>query len=132
MQPESNIRRREFLAATAATAAAGSVELTAAGREVAIVTDPADTIASSAPVKWAATRLETALSAKGVTVRRANSVANAGNASASVLIAGTQSKLGQTAQQSARATVENVPEALGLLPATLDKHRVAAVVGHDP
>src|SRR4051794_18092503 len=125
------MRRREFL--RAATASAAARQLSAAvPAEVVIVTSPADPIAAAGPVKWATTRLETALAAKGATVRRAASIRDAGtNSAICIAVAGAASELGLQAQRSAQSNVAREAEALGILPAKLENRPAIAVLGHD-
>ncbi len=58
------IARRQFLHAAGVTAAAGSAGA-AQAKNVAIVLDPGDAVASSGPVRWAAAELQAALIASG-------------------------------------------------------------------
>ena len=128
----SKIGRREFLEAAAITAAMATGLGAAPGKEVTIMADPADPIASAAPVQWAISRLETALSAKGGSLHRIMNLADAGSSpQISVILAGAGSNLGQTAQRSARATVPAQAEALGILPATIGNRQFVAALGHD-
>ena len=100
--------------------------------EVVLVTSAADPIASAGPVKWATTRLETALAAKGATVRRAASISDAGaNSAICIAVAGAASQLGMQAQRSAQTNVAREAEALGILPAKVDNRPVIAALGHD-
>src|SRR5207249_3378447 len=74
--------RRIFLGATtrmAGGALLGVTESAMAGaapsgrqarRDIALLLDPADTIAASPPARWAAEQAQLALEARGVTVRR--------------------------------------------------------------
>ena len=68
------MRRREFLGAAAASAAASQLDGAVPAGEVVLVASAADPIASAGPVKWGINRLETALTAKGTTVRRVASI----------------------------------------------------------
>lgn len=119
--PMKRIARREFLelsalGVTTVTNAAG------AGRAVVIVGGK-DPVASSPPVQWAAGRLEAALSAKGVTVRRAAGVSEAGAAELCVLTGG--------ASPSVPLAVPAAPEALGIGPVAIGGRQVLAAIGHD-
>lgn len=66
-----SVNRREFLKHTslAAGMAAGRSAAVGADRSVSIIVDPADRVASSAPVKWAIGQLQAALEAKSISVR---------------------------------------------------------------
>ena len=68
------MNRRKFLQTGligGASALVPALALRAAGaRRVALIADPSDPIASSAPAQWALGELEKALAGAGVTVRR--------------------------------------------------------------
>lgn len=109
--------RRRFIQATAAAAAAG----TAAGaanqaRGVAIIIDPADGIASSAPARWAAGELERALGERGASARVYESAAQVSPGDLRILAAGMASRGAAAALKAAGARAEAVPEALALCP----------------
>src|SRR4051794_25974746 len=109
------MRRREFLEAAAASAAVSQLDGAVPAGEVVLVTPAADPIASAGPVKWATNRLETALTAKGATVRRVAGIRDAGaNPALCIVVAGASSELGQAAQRSARVNVAREAEALGI------------------
>jgi hypothetical protein len=73
------MNRRQFLRRAGLAAGLG-VRASAAAGEFAIVLNPGDPVASSAPVKWAAAELERALTAQGGRVHP--------GASSRVLVAG--------------------------------------------
>src|SRR2546426_547931 len=97
------MNRREFLkkAGLAPLAAAG-------GRDVAIILDPQDPIASAGPVKWAAGELEKALTAKGVRVHRDGAVR--------ILIAGAASPDAQKVLRASNVSLPDAAEAFALAP----------------
>jgi hypothetical protein len=70
------MKRREFLkiAGAASAASATSATRAAAGRSIAIVIDAGDAAAGSAPVRWAAEELRSAIAAKGGLCRVAESL----------------------------------------------------------
>ncbi|MGE5488157.1 MAG: hypothetical protein ACM3ZB_10110 [bacterium] len=107
--------RRRFIQATAAAAAAG----TAAGaanqaRSVAIIIDTADAVASSAPARWAAGELESALGERGPSARVYESAAQVSPGNLRIFAAGMASRGAAAALKAAGARVEAVPEALAL------------------
>ena len=101
----SDFSRRRFLKALGPAAA-----LSAAGRGVSIAIDPADAVASSGPVRWAAGELEAALAARGVAVRNCERASQAGPGDLCVVAAGAGSSA------AAGVRVAEVPEALALAP----------------
>jgi hypothetical protein len=111
------LNRRQFLR-TATGAAAGVVAGVAAAagetRGVAIIVDPADTVASSAAAQWAAAELERALTERAVSARVYANAAQAPAAHLQILAAGMASSGAAAALKAARARAEAVPEALAL------------------
>ncbi len=86
--------RRQFLrtaAGAAAGVAAGVGEGAGQAAHVAIVVDPADTVASSGPARWAAGELERQLAERGLSVRVYPSAAQAPAASLRIVAAGMAS-----------------------------------------
>jgi hypothetical protein len=128
-------RRRFLLTAGSLAALAGTeVKGVAAGpkRGVSIIIDPVDGVASSSVSIWAATELEKALTASGVTVLRCQRVSQANTGDLCVLVAGSESRLAVDILRSAKATIAAVPEALGVFPGKIGSRPVTLVCGHDP
>ena len=119
--------RRRFLQTTAAVAAAAT---TAKGqsRNVAIVIDPADPVASSAPARWAAGELERALTERGIKVRAYANATQARESSLRIVSAGMASPAASAALKTAGARTEAVPEALALY----QTDQAVWACGHDP
>lgn len=113
----SDLNRREFLLAGAASPAA----VPGAARSVSISADPADPVAGSAPVRWAARELERALEESRVVV----STGPAGPADFSVILAGPSAP-------GARGLLPACPEALALSPAKIAGRPALLVFGSDP
>jgi hypothetical protein len=86
-----------------------------AGPRVAIVTDAADPVASSAPAKWAADELQRALEGKGATVRRCAQLSEAAAGELCIVAAGGAS----------------APDAAGALALTRGPGRVVHAAGRD-
>jgi hypothetical protein len=85
MPDSAQINRRHFLKGTVLQGAGAAIAGAPIGRSqsgsrrsVAIVIDPADPVASAAPVQWAARELQQALADAGVAVSRHERVAQAG------------------------------------------------------
>ena len=114
---KNNLNRRKFLK-VAAGAAAGISVARAVGatstREVAVVVEPADAVASSAAGRWAAGELVQALTERGVAARIYASAATAPAGALRIQACGLASGAATTALKAAGAKVEAVPEALAL------------------
>jgi len=113
----SGLNRRQFLQATAGATAALATNIDAGaadGRSIAVIVDPADAVASSAPARWAASELVGALSARGVEARTYGRIAEAPAASLRVMAAGMSSAGAAAALERTGATRDAVPEGLAL------------------
>src|SRR5947199_9991047 len=97
------VNRRDFLKTTGAGAGMARVDW----RGVSIVADPHDHIASSGPAIWAAGELQRSLEAKGVSVQRRDSIAEAASNDFQIVLSGP-----------ARADVPNAAESFTLVPAS--------------
>jgi hypothetical protein len=90
----TTMQRREFLKLAGAAAAAGVSKsaLAAPSKSIAVLIDSSNDAAMSAPVKWAASRLQQALAAKGATCSISSDItAVPGPASFIVVVAGDRS-----------------------------------------
>ncbi len=131
---DSNWNRRELLKSggMAAALAAGSSRLShAAGKAgvVALVSDPADRIASSQPARRAADRLAAALEQRGITVVRRTSPESDG---VTVILAGAQSARAREQLRKAGVEVGAAAESLALAPSK-DEHGLTLLAcGADP
>ena len=117
------IERRGFLrSAVAGTLAMLPLSALAQDDAVTLVTDPADPVAGSEPGRWAVSHLRTALTARGLDVREATSVAAA---------AGTIILLSGSGAAPTGIAVPDGPEAVLLTPATIQGRTVLLVAGSD-
>jgi hypothetical protein len=110
------MKRREFLKhAALAAAALGVSDRTVAADVpgVSIVIDPADSVASAGPSAWAAAQLESALTARGVAVRRRERLDQSAGDFA-ILVAGSQAPAAREILERLRLQVPESPEALCL------------------
>jgi hypothetical protein len=117
--PLSVIQRRDFLKATGATLVLGLTPHAFAAPTgwTAILVDTSDPVASSAPVKRAAERLQAAVTAKGGTCRLVQSAEEAKGATLCVLAAGSSSDLIKGFPQAKRDLTS--PESIRLTPGRL-------------
>ncbi len=103
------MNRRQFLKQTGlATGMAAQGFGAPNARDVAIILDPADPIASAAPVKWAAAELQQALSARGVRVHSDGSLR--------ILVADAASSAARRVLEAAKVTAPAGPEVVALAP----------------
>ncbi len=114
-----NLTRRRFLQTAAGVAAgvtAGVKGLGAEARGVAILFDPADPVASSAPARWAAAELQRALANRGVTAAIVETESAVPASSLRVRSAGYADAAARATLRAAGVTTHDVPEALALCP----------------
>ena len=114
---DTNFSRRRFLRAAAGLAAGVSAGVPSAAGEsrgVAIVVDPADRVASSAPARWAAGELERALAERGVPVGFYDGARQVPKGRSRIMAAGMDAPGARSALRAAGARAEAVPEALAL------------------
>lgn len=120
--PETTpINRRRFLQASASASVFSLAS--AAAREVAIVSDPADPVANTGPVQWALKELENSLSARSIPVRRFARVAAA--PVQALVIGAAGSAFAQ------RRDISSSPESLALIPERVAGRNVLFAYGSD-
>ncbi len=97
--------------------AGAPLALAQSGASVALIADPADTVAASAPARWAAGELLHALESRGITARQYESIRQAGSKDVCVIATG------RGAPQGA--------EALSLTPGRQSGHSTLTAAGAD-
>src|SRR4051794_5626294 len=129
---KSDFNRRQFIRTATSSAILGAGVSPAANVSgVSLVLDPKDPVAGSPQAQWAATQLEKALSAHGLTITRCTSPKEAKPGDLCILAAGADSPLARGMLRSGRMTVAQVPEALALVGATLNGHKSLLACGRD-
>ncbi|MHC4357172.1 MAG: hypothetical protein ACYS0H_31140, partial [Planctomycetota bacterium] len=131
--------RREFIKTAAQTAAvvAGADLLAptvyARGRtpEVAIVSNPTDSLAAEQPVRWAVSRLQDRLESRGVSVELHTSLYQVTPGAITVVVAGRGSNRARRMLGAAGLSVPDVPEAIGLVRSKLIDHPALLATGSD-
>jgi hypothetical protein len=126
-----NLDRRQFLrtaAGAAAVAAAGPTNAAGKAGGAAIVVDPSDAVASSAPARWAAEELERALTERGIPARIYGNAAQVPVSHLRIVAAGMSSPGAAAALKAAGAHADAVPEALAFCRGT----EGIWACGHDP
>src|SRR5271166_240543 len=136
MRRRHSINRRDFLkqASVAAGAGAFGIESSpAAGAAggIALVIDPADPVAASAPVHWAIDEFRGALATRHVPVTLRVSLDRAGQESSRILVAGVTSPNAQAALQRANVVVPARAETLALVPSRDGKDQLLLATGSD-
>jgi hypothetical protein len=130
---ENEVNRRHFLKIAGITTLGmpflGATDFKAAA--VAIVLDPADPIAGSAPAQWALQELEQALTAQGVVIRKLKRLAPTAAADLSIVVAGAGSAAARQLLQVAGTRIPAAAEALGLVPLKSGGRQVLLAAGYD-
>lgn len=112
-----NFNRRQFLRTAAgapAVAATGTPMAMVRARDVGIVIDPADAVASSMAARWAATELERALTERGIATRIYENRTEAAAAHLRIISSGLASPGVLATLNAAGVRADVVPEALAL------------------
>jgi hypothetical protein len=133
----SAISRRDFLQWGALSAGAVGLGLStatasAAGETVCLVVSPADPVASSEPVRWAAQELSHALADRSITLRRLDSISQASASGLSIVAAGRTGPLAPAALKQSALTLPDSPECLVLGPAHSNGRFFQLACGSDP
>jgi hypothetical protein len=136
MVRRSAINRRDFLKRTSVAAGIGALGLpepsaAAAQRGVALVIDPRDPVAASAPAGWAAEELRQALAARQIAVEVVSSLDQARLAATRIRIAGIASAAAQELLRRADTTVAALPESLALVPSADADGAILLAAGND-
>jgi hypothetical protein len=119
------INRRRFIQTAGAIGSlTGSYAVPPA---VSLIVDPSDSIANSAPAKWAAQELERSLKAAGATVQHGRSLSEAVAGNICIVAAGSRSPIAQDLLRRAGAAIPETTEALGLVPGK----QALLAAGHD-
>jgi hypothetical protein len=132
------VNRREFLgtggtgALAALLAAADCEARTPPSRQgVSIVVDAADPVATAPPVRWAVTRLRSALTARGIAAGVVGRAADAPAADLCVLVGGSGAAATSRFLGRARVPPPSAAEALALVPGTAAGRSALAAWGAD-
>jgi hypothetical protein len=126
------MNRRRFLKQTGAAAGLTAIHsLEGAAESVSIIMNPRDPIASSPPPAWAIRELQAALNLHGVTSRLYPRIDAAPSAGRRIVVAGANSDAAREILNAAKASIPAAPEALGLVPGTLNGKPVLLAAGSD-
>src|SRR6266487_6801660 len=129
--PKKGWNRREFFQATGSVALLSAVQTRTRARGISIVVDLSDNVANAAPAHWAAKELEQSLQSRGISVHRCERIAQANRGDLCILAAGAQSNVAVEILKEAHTTLASVPEALAMVPGTIDQRKVLLVCGYD-
>ena len=133
-QNSGNITTRRQFIKMASVAGAGLTLISFDGfteRTVALITDPADPIAASAPAAWAANELEQSLLSRGILVKKYEKVADVITASLIIAVAGAGSAMAGELLRPSGIKIPAVPEALGLVTVNRDGRTLLLACGQD-
>jgi hypothetical protein len=98
---------------------------------VAIVIDPADVTAGSAPSQWAVKELEESLTFAGIQVYRCDHLSKAKSGDLRIVAAGSDSSAARQLLTDRKIDIPAVPEALGLVPSQAEGEQILLAAGHD-
>jgi hypothetical protein len=127
------ITRRHFVRVTGITA----IGVSAIGfpgystNDVSIILNPEDKVATDRISMWAVKELENALTEKGVTVTRLNEISKAKSGSLCIVIAGSGTQIAKDYCKTARVTIPQKPESLGIIPVTSSGKEILLATGFD-
>ena len=129
------IGRRGFLraglAGGAALCALPAIAPVGTTRDVALIIDPEDPVASASPVRWARDQLQQALSAAGVDVREHGRLQQATPGALCIVAAAASSPLLREPLTRAGLSVPETPESLALLSTRIADRAVTIACGSD-
>ena len=125
--------RRDFLRQSGLAAGYGLMAGAATGASggVAIVLDPDDPVAASAPARWAARELAQSLSAQGVSVAQLTRADQAAIGSLCIVAAGRAAALAHGVLKAAGVSLSQEPESLALAPGRVGNRPVLLACGSD-
>jgi hypothetical protein len=129
------IHRREFFRRAGIAGAAVAGELHAQGQPpsvVSLVLNPADPVASAAPVQWAAQELHRGLADSGTQVHRRDRLEDAPANEFCVVVSGMRDPVAVAGMKAASVIPPDEPESLAVLPAKLPGRQAMLVCGVDP
>ena len=129
------MRRRDFLrAGMAGGAALGGLRVLAGhagGGSVALIADPEDPVASSAPGQWAIGELRRALAAAGLTVVGRQELRDAPSTALCIVTGGARGRQVSGALAGSGVTPPDAPEGMALAAGSLSGRPVTVACGHD-
>jgi hypothetical protein len=136
MVRRSALNRRDFLKRASMAAGIGALGVAvpsaaAAPRGVALIIDPRDPVAASAPAGWAAEELRQALLGRQIAVEMASSLDQTHAAATRIRIAGIASAAAQDLLRRADTTVAAAPESLALVPSSDADGAILLAAGND-
>lgn len=132
---KDRLSRRKFLQLTALSLGAldkDSAALSQAGRTgISLVADTNDPLVSAAPVIWALQELTSAISQKGVSVRRFASIEQAPRPDLSVIVAGSDAPFASATRKQANIALSHTAESLALVPSIHQGRHTLLACGSD-
>ena len=130
----SHVSRRDFLQVAALSLSAAGLPAFAAAktdRGVSLVADPADSVTTAPPVRWAIQELGLALAARGVPLRTFESIEKTPQSDSCIVAAGRDSLLASPILKDVGLTVPKSAESLVLASAKYEGRRILLACGGD-
>ncbi len=136
MVHRSAINRRDFLKRTSVAAGIGALGVPVASAAavqggVALIIDPGDAVAASAPAGWAVQELRQALAARQIAVETVGSLDQARTAATRIRIAGIASPAAQDLLRRADLTITAASKSLALVPSSDADGAILLAAGND-
>src|SRR5215472_14802684 len=129
------LSRRNFLQIAALSLGAlgngSAFALDTGGAGISLILDPADPVASTAPVSWAMQELNAAISATGIGVRRFPTIERAPHSDMCVVAAGSETPVASTLLKNSRAASPTLPESLAIVPLPQEGRQILLGCGRD-
>jgi len=126
------IDRRDFLRAGLAAGAFVPLLWNGTERTIALVVDPADSVATAPPSTWALGELRRVLTADGYAVQQVDHIDKASAGDLCVVAAGATTSFAVAILKQARVSIESGPERLALVPSRINGRPVVLAAGSDP
>ena len=132
----SHHSRRDFLQIAALSLGAlglgpRSTAEAGASQSVSIVRDPADAVASAAPVRWAIQEFGDALTKHGIHLQLFASIEQTPASGICIVATGCDTPIASTLLKNSAVKIANTPESLGLVPSTYKDKPVLLACGRD-
>ena len=132
-QKLNQFSRRRFITITGITALGTPLSALAnfKANSICLVADTNDPVARSASSQWAVKALQASLISKGITVKRKERLAEAGNEDLCIVIAGTSSSIAKKLLKESTTVIPDLTEALGLIRLKSDGKPVLLATAND-
>lgn len=100
-------------------------------KEVSLLRDSNDTAAFAAPVEWSVNELSASLKSKGIKIKKIDQLSQSSGESLCIVMGSPKSPFIVQMLKEAKATVPDVPEALGIIPVKTEDKKLLLACGND-